>query len=148
MKKILLILLPTLVYLTSGCDKMVNPDANIDDHSSAIHAWNEDFELIIGETVQIEPGDLTIKAIDITEDSRCPSSVVCIWAGRVTVQLDIDYLGMEYSVVLTKGDHGLPDTAVLNDIEVKLLSVLPYPKEPGAIEKGEYIILLTVQKTD
>ena len=147
MKKYILFLIPLMVYLMSGCAKTENPDPNIDDQSSTIRTWDEDFELTIGETVRIEPGDLIIEATDISEDSRCPSKVVCVWAGRVTVQLEIEYLGIQHSVALSIGGSQESDAVIIDDIEVKLLSVLPYPEEPGGIEKEDYIIILKVQET-
>ncbi len=147
MKKYMLFIIPMMVYLMSGCTKTENPNPDIDDQSSTIRSWDEDFELAIGETARIEPGDLTIKATDISEDSRCPSKVVCVWAGRVTVQLEIDYLGIQHSVALTIGGSQESDVVIIDDIEIKLLSVLPYPEEPGGIEKEDYIIILMVQET-
>ena len=149
MKKQLLIILPVVVCLLANCNGTKDLNPNIDDKSEpSVHTLNEDFLMVYKETVAIESEDLTITFSEVTEDSRCPLNVVCVWAGRVTVQLDVVYLGNEYSFLLTKGDQQQPDTIVFDTLIIKLVSVTPYPKEPGAIEKTSYVITLNVEEIE
>ena len=41
----------------------------------------------IGQTVRV--GGPTVRPIAIVEDSRCPTDVVCVWAGRVIVRVEV-----------------------------------------------------------
>lgn len=45
----------------------------------------------IGETIRV--GNLTVRPLAVVEDSRCPSNVTCVWAGRVVVRVRISSLG-------------------------------------------------------
>ena len=41
-----------------------------------------------GQTANVGP--LRVRPVKLIEDSRCPSDVQCVWAGRITVQAEID----------------------------------------------------------
>lgn len=45
----------------------------------------------LGETIRV--GRLTVRPLAVIEDSRCPSNVTCVWAGRVVLRLRITSLG-------------------------------------------------------
>lgn len=57
---------------------------------------NEDFEMSPGDTLRVvsETGDDVEGLLifeSVTEDSRCPLEVDCVWAGEATVQLRLLY---------------------------------------------------------
>jgi len=41
----------------------------------------------IGQTVRV--GGPTVRPLAVIEDSRCPTDVVCVWAGRVIVRAEV-----------------------------------------------------------
>lgn len=41
----------------------------------------------IGETVHVDGP--TVRPLAIVEDSRCPTDVVCVWAGRVVIRAEV-----------------------------------------------------------
>ena len=45
----------------------------------------------LGEEVRVN--DLSIRPLEVLEDSRCPIDVTCIWAGRVRVRVAISGAG-------------------------------------------------------
>jgi len=51
-------------------------------------------------------GGARIRPIEVLEDSRCPSNVVCIWAGRLVLLAEVSYRGgsEEYRGKLTLGE--------------------------------------------
>jgi hypothetical protein len=48
-------------------------------------------EARLGETVRL--GDLSVRPIAVLEDSRCPSDVQCVWAGRLRLRTVISGVG-------------------------------------------------------
>jgi hypothetical protein len=38
-------------------------------------------------------GGVQVRPLRIVEDSRCPVNVVCVWAGRLRVEAEVDALG-------------------------------------------------------
>lgn len=47
------------------------------------------FELAMGQTALIPETGLRVTFQKVLEDSRCPAQVSCVWAGRVTVELEV-----------------------------------------------------------
>jgi len=69
--------------------------------------------------------------IDSIEDSRCPANAMCIWAGRVAVELLLSKSADSHSVTLIlQAGQQLGSTQVtLGTVTYKVVlrSVLPYP---------------------
>lgn len=42
----------------------------------------------VGETADLG-GGLTVRPIEVKEDSRCPVNVECVWAGRLVLRADV-----------------------------------------------------------
>jgi hypothetical protein len=57
--------------------------------------------LKLGQSGDFGPVNLT--PISVDEDSRCPVSTQCIWAGRVRVKVLVEPAGANYSVFATLG---------------------------------------------
>ncbi|MEP7316314.1 MAG: hypothetical protein ABI667_06435 [Sphingomicrobium sp.] len=79
-------------------------------------------------------GDLVVTPKMVIEDSRCPSDVQCVWAGRVVLTARLDGAGWRETVDLKSGEpyrtHG---------ISVVLISVQP-DKASGAVQPaGQYV---------
>ncbi len=51
----------------------------------------------IGETVDLG-GGLNVRPLAVIEDSRCPSDVVCVWAGRLVLRANVS--GVERELTL------------------------------------------------
>ena len=62
----------------------------------------------LGERVQV--GELAVTPVAVVEDSRCPTNVHCVWAGRLVVRTQIDGAGWRDSADMrlgeTYGTHG------------------------------------------
>ncbi len=97
----------------------------------------------IGQTAAI--GDeLTIKFVDVTEDSRCPTGVDCIQAGRAVCRLDVTSGGQTSSVTLSETGGG-PVEQTVGVYQFKF-DVTPYPQAGKAIAKSSYKLVMTVTK--
>lgn len=72
--------------------------------------------------------DLSIRAMQVVEDSRCPTGVQCVWAGRVIVRTEIR--GQGWSRV---EDMELGRGIALEDARALRLSAV----EPGRMQGAE-----------
>lgn len=45
----------------------------------------------LGETIRVD--GLAVRPLAVVEDSRCPSNVTCVWAGRVVLRVRVSSLG-------------------------------------------------------
>lgn len=106
------------------------------------------FDLAIGESVEVEGSGIVVEFLNVTEDSRCPSDVVCIWAGQVSVMVGLSQAsGADIdSFVLTTGAGSDPGAAerLVGNYMVRLENVEPYPASSHAIEQSEYVATLAL----
>lgn len=101
------------------------------------------FELKINQAGLIESENLRVEFVNVTEDSRCPSDVVCVWQGQATAFFEAT-LGNDdvYTFELTTGDS----TKSIGQYSVALDSLQPYPKSTEKIEPSDYVAEITVKK--
>lgn len=77
-----------------------------------------------------------VEFIEVLEDSRCLTYVVCVWAGRATLAVSLKAPGEVRQVLeLTLGDTagGRSDKGTFGEFVVQLLQLNPYP---GTISGG------------
>ena len=100
----------------------------------------EEFFLKYGETKQIQGENLSLKFLNIGDDSRCPLGTVCRWEGNFEIILKI--FDQDFSVN-TNLD---PKVIYYNNFNIRLVSASPYPESNKIINKEDYTIQLVVTK--
>ncbi|HKU50026.1 MAG TPA: hypothetical protein VJP79_08755 [Nitrososphaera sp.] len=114
------------------------------------------FTLVPGESVIIAGSGITAKLLNITEDSRCPSDVTCIWAGQVSVLVSLSQNSTSLgNFTLTLGGVGggnnssaAAQHSVAGDYVIKLTEVQPYPISTQKIEPSDYVATLVLSRDD
>lgn len=109
----------------------------------------KEFKLGKDETAFFKSENILIRFYQITEDSRCPADVVCIWQGRVSVEVDI--IKDEKNVgdfILTLGENENLALQTFDGYYIKLLKVEPYPFASHNIESDEYVVTLFVAEME
>ncbi|HEX6562438.1 MAG TPA: hypothetical protein VF016_10485, partial [Nitrososphaera sp.] len=53
------------------------------------------FKLKIGQRAALDSEKITISLLNVTEDSRCPSDVVCIWQGQASIRVSAEVNGTD-----------------------------------------------------
>ncbi|MBK8567753.1 MAG: hypothetical protein IPN76_31655 [Saprospiraceae bacterium] len=105
------------------------------------------FNLAVNETAELETDGTRIKFLGISEDSRCPTGVNCVWEGEAIVQLSVEKEDDAIVETLTTNPREgqmLPDKFTAFGHGVKLLQVMPYPEAGSSIEEGDYVIRLII----
>lgn len=106
------------------------------------------FQLKIGQTALIESENIKLRFLNVTEDSRCPSDVICVWEGQVTILLDIIHndqnLG-DLALTIRGGDQTLV-AKTFDDYSIQLMQVEPYPKASEPTQSSDYVATLLVSK--
>lgn len=104
----------------------------------------------LGETVTIRPGadvqlenGYVLRFTGVTNDSRCPVDVQCIWAGEATIELALIYSDTSQPLEITMPGG---DAARLTDgaLDVEVLSLAPEPRSTVTIAPGDYEVTLIV----
>lgn len=78
-------------------------------------------------------GDLTVRPIALLEDSRCPASVQCVWAGQVRISAEVVSANGREMRELTLGKP-----IAIGGGNLALVEVQPAKLAPGATEPREY----------
>ncbi len=91
---------------------------------------------------------------NVAEDSRCPESTQCIWAGEVTVVISVykdNKLIEEKSMILSsKNDNDnfewFANNLGINKNSIKFIQVTPYPKDGVILNPKNYIVKVNCSK--
>lgn len=93
----------------------------------------------IGTDYQLNHNSLKFKITEIV-DSRCPSDVVCIWAGKADVKIEIES-PVTGTFILNTYDNKI-DT--VGNYSFALIDVLPYPVSTKTIKTEDYKVTLKI----
>jgi hypothetical protein len=84
----------------------------------------------LGQSVRI--GDAGVRPIAVTEDSRCPHDVECVWAGRLKLRVAISGVAGERELTLRE-PYGLPSGGTLTLVAA---APAPWRSPPPGVERG------------
>jgi hypothetical protein len=108
-------------------------------------ALNEEFVLGPGQSVAVKDTNLRLTFDRVSEDSRCPTDVTCIWEGDATVVLRIKAAADEVTrEVHTQGDAPRSRKAPAGDYVVTLVRLDPAPRSTAPVEASAYRATLRV----
>lgn len=107
----------------------------------------QDFVLQIGQTVLVEGAGFGITFVAVTEDSRCPVDVTCVWAGNATVELKVIMADHDDTTVILNTDLE-PKVATIGRHELRLVALAPLPRSDIRIRGSDYSVTLRVDKPD
>jgi uncharacterized repeat protein (TIGR01451 family) len=101
----------------------------------------QNFRLKIGEAALVKSEKLRFRFLEVSEDSRCPLDVVCVWEGQATVVAGLTVEGkdpVEISLTLRAG-HDQLATEEVGEYAVNLVGLDPYPISTRPTQPADYI---------
>lgn len=102
----------------------------------------QEVSLAIGQQMTVTGADLGIRFVDVTEDSRCPRDVTCVWQGRATCALQITAGGVVQDMnVAEPGRHTGPSSVTFGNYRI-YYQLMPYPTSTTKIAKADYHLQL------
>jgi hypothetical protein len=105
------------------------------------------FKLKVGQQAAIDSEKIAISFLNVTEDSRCPSDVVCIWQGQASIKISAEANGTDAGqFVLTIGGNEKPSATFGKYYSVKMSGLEPYPVSTNQTEPEDYVATLVVSK--
>ncbi len=109
----------------------------------------EEFKLGKDEVAFFKSENVWIRFTGVTEDSRCPADVVCIWQGRVSVDVNVIKDDQDKgNFILTLGENENLALQTFDGYHIRLLKVGPYPFASHNIQPSEYIVTLSVAEVE
>jgi hypothetical protein len=107
----------------------------------------EEFSVKVGQQAKLDGADLALKFVGVTQDSRCPSNVNCVWAGNAEVSLEVVH--GKCTSLLTLNTHTkspASDEEKVGGFRIKLVKLAPYPHTERKISPSDYIATFLVSK--
>lgn len=105
-------------------------------------------KLMLGE--EFERQNISIRFIDVENDSRCPKNVNCVRAGeaKVVYEVFMDGTFVKRCIVeitpTTYLSNALPKLYGSEDFTITAYNLMPYPEYRSNIEKGDYYLQLFI----
>ena len=98
-----------------------------------------------GETVVLK--GVTVKFLEVIEDSRCPEGVNCMWAGRAIVKAEVTSNGKTEEVTLIFGETRPGEEKNTNlftseEFVINGLTLNPYPTSESTGKDTGYVLLV------
>lgn len=104
---------------------------------------NREFDIVSGQEARVQGTPIVLRFQGVSNDSRCPSDVQCVWAGNAEVRL-----------TLSQGDGPTTDVSLNSTLDpkitkfagysIRLAGLKPTPKAGKPIPPGDYVATLEV----
>jgi len=106
-----------------------------------------------GENKFLKEYDMNVTFKGISEDSRCPEGVNCIWAGVAIAQIEVmgtttRPMVLELATMENAGRNYHQSSELFNGYTISLEEVSPFPKSDGGAKalEGKYKIGIKIHK--
>jgi hypothetical protein len=128
----------TLALVPACRDRVANPTVPIP----------SDFTLAVGKHVRVHPDNVEISFREVHGDSRCPTSVMCVWQGAAGVQLTLTNANHQTQQVgISVEGHG-SGTAEAMGYRITAVRLDPYPQDTGPIPQSAYGVTLHIERSE
>lgn len=105
---------------------------------------NEPFSIAYQKTVNLTEQQLIITFKEITEDSRCPEDVQCVWAGNAAIHITINN-----EVFLLSSNPRIASENQYGEYTIHFINLTPYPNTQRKPAKPEdYCAKLMIKRKD
>ena len=130
--------------LLTGCMSASQPTPGTTPPSGSIQVGTgQNFDLQAGQSARVTRTPITVIFRSVSQDSRCPSDVTCVWAGDGAVKLGLQSTTSpsQETTLHTTLD---PKTVDFSAYRVRIVSLSPYPKSGSTIPAEKYVVTLHV----
>ena len=133
------VLILLVAFVVSGCEE----------HNEVINPGTISFPVSVnlraGESVRLPQIGLIARFDSVTSDSRCPLGVDCFWQGDGATRLSV-FRDMDQAVTCTLHTTLSPRLIEVGDLVIQLKELQPYPRQPGIIPPGAYLLTLDINR--
>ena len=100
-----------------------------------------EFDIAVGQEARVKGSNVVIRFRGVTNDSRCPSDVQCVWAGNAVAGFDLSGDGTADAPLNTTLE---PKSARYSGYTITLVGLKPAPKSGTPIPVLEYVATLRI----
>lgn len=112
--------------------------------ASAQTKTKEIFTLGVGKQKTAKKSRLKIKFLEVTEDSRCPTGVDCIWAGNAKIKVQV--VGSHSSQVFEFNTNIGAKGDIFDGWAITIDKLTPYPQADKEIDKKCYKVEFAISR--
>lgn len=105
----------------------------------------ETFNVRIGQHKATTAGKITVKFIEVLEDSRCPPNVTCIWAGNAKVKISVRK-GRKAAKTFELNSGLDPKTLVFEGYDISFVDLSKIPNDDSKLQLVYNTLTLSVSK--
>jgi hypothetical protein len=105
---------------------------------------DEPTALVLGVPAAIEGGAATIELTAVSDDSRCPTDVTCVWAGEATLSFAATSLGGTQANFDVTYSPGTEAVHTFGGYTLTVIELGPEPVSTSTIEQSEYVATVIV----
>lgn len=126
-----------------SCATPSQPGHTIDIGSGIQVPVDREFDLGVGQDARVQGTPVTIIFLGVSEDSRCPADVQCVWAGNAAARLVLSSsAGPSTDAALNTTLE--PRTVIFSGYRVRVVGVKPARRSGVSIPAGDYVVTLEV----
>ncbi|MGB7202120.1 MAG: hypothetical protein WBD16_07615 [Pyrinomonadaceae bacterium] len=111
---------------------------------TAFAQTKETFTLKVGKQKTAKKSRLKIKFLSVTEDSRCPVGVDCIWAGNAKVKVQIT--GTHRSQIFEFNTNLGPKGDIFDGWAITIGNLTPYPHADKPLNPKSYKVKFAIER--
>jgi len=105
----------------------------------------ETFSVQIGEQKVTTTGKITVKFIEVLEDSRCPPHVTCVWAGNAKIKISVKK-GRKAAKTFELNSTLDPKTIVFEGYDICFVDLRLMPGEQVKVRAFPKTVTLAISK--
>jgi hypothetical protein len=98
---------------------------------------SETMRVQINKEKRFAKSKVSIRFVELIEDSRCPTDTNCIWAGNAKIKIRVSRGGR--SQELTLDTNGPNQAATAEGYSIKLIGLTPEPRSNIRINRNGYV---------
>ncbi len=106
---------------------------------------NDTMFIYVKQKVLNDKYKFVLQLDSITNESRCPLGVECIWAGNARARFNLTETGNNHQFSLNTNTAFRNDT-IIGEIRYKLINLLPYPSVNNTFQYNSYYVVIAVSK--
>lgn len=107
---------------------------------------NENFDLMPGQMMACDCGDMQLTFVEVKDDSRCPKEVNCIRAGEAHVIVKASGANAKDIILEINADNSTNPTQSVGGYQVQAISLGPYPVNGQKTNTEDYRLQLRVSQ--
>lgn len=119
-----------------------------DSQSAGAPKRGEPLELKVNAASRLSDENLSVRLEGVTQDSRCPVDVQCVWAGDAAVELTLEKPPAAADTRILHTSDRFGRQADYEGLVIRLLDLKPQPREGKTIAPEDYRVTLVVDQAN